>query len=220
MSRRQLNPSVQGRGSPLRACYAALRSRVRRHALAGGWLVAAGVGLFAFAGPAHADLTTDEADCQGAVVITGDEGTVTTITQDTDQATVDPAGSYSGVGSIYGGQGTEERAYDGAVKIDLPAPLPDYGPESWSWSNDDGTTYATDSPKTGDYDLPGFVPRGFYVPLIGAHAEKGETVCVYEGEIKVEGSFADSPISLGAAAATLLFGVLATTAGVARKKGV
>ena len=195
-------------------------ARVTASVLAAGWLVATGAGVLALAGPAHADLTTDEADCQGAVVVTGDDGTDATITQDTDQATVDPAGSYSGVGSIYGGQGTEARAYEGSVKIDLPAPLPDYGPDSWTWSNDDSTTYATSSPKTGDYDLPDFVPRGFYVPLVGTHAEKGETVCVYEGEIKVDGSFTDSPISLGAAAATVLFGILATTAGIARRKGV
>ena len=198
MSRRQLSASV----------------------LAAGWLVAAGAGFLALAGPAHADLTTDEADCQGQVVGTGDDGTDTTITQDSDQATVDAAGAYSGTGSIYGGQGTEERAYDGAVKIDLPAPLPDYGPASWGWSNDSSTTYATSSPKTGDYDLPDFVPRGFYVPLVGTHAEKGDTVCVFEGEVKVEGSFTDSPVSLGALGATVVFGVLATMAGIARKEGV
>lgn len=196
------------------------RGRPSASALAAGWLVALGTGLIAFAGPAHADLTTDEADCQGQVAITGDDGTDTTITQDTDRATVDPAGTYVGGGSIYGGTRSEERSYSGGAKIDLPAPLPDYGPDSWSWSDEDSTTYATQEAKTGDYDLPDFVPRGFYVPLIATHAEEGETVCVYEGEIKVEGSFTDSPVSLGALGATVVFGVLATTAGIARKKGV
>lgn len=196
------------------------RRKLSASILAAGWLVATGTGLLVLAGPAHADLTTDKADCQGQVAITGDDGTDTTITQDTDQATVDPAGTYVGGGSIYGGSRSEERSYSGGVKIDLPAPLPDYGPSSWSWSNDSSTTYATQEAKTGDYDLPDFVPRGFYVPLVGTHAEEGETVCVYEGEIKVEGSFTDSPVSLGALGATVVFGVLATTAGIARKKGV
>lgn len=182
-------------------------------------MVSTAVGFLALASPAHADLTTDSADCQGAVVVTGEDGkTTTTITQDTDKATVDAKGSYEGVGSIYGGSRTEERSYSGGAKIDLPAPLPDYGPSSWQWSNDSSTTYATENPKNGDYDLPSFVPRGFYVPLIATHAEEGTTVCVYEGEIKVDGKFTDSPISLGFAAATVVFGALATMAGL-KKKG-
>ncbi len=185
--------------------------------LAAGWLVACGVGAVALVAPAWAGLTTDSASCQGELVVTGDDGTVTTITQDTDRATVDPTGSYSGTGSINGGKGKKERAYSGSLKIDLPAPLPDYGPGSWSWSDDASKTYATTSPKKGDYDLPGFVPRGFYVPLVATHAEDGTTVCVYDGEIKVAGSFTDSPISLGAAAGTLVFGALATFAGLTRK---
>jgi hypothetical protein len=197
---------------------------VPRPTIRTGPVLAAGLALGAaalvLAAPAYAGLTTDDASCQGQVEIRGDDGVDVTITQDTDKATVDAAGSYSGTGSINGGQGTEERSFSGAVKIDLPAPLPDYGPGSWSWSEDSSSTYATTDPKTGDYDLPGFVPRGFYVPLVATHAEKGETVCVYEGEIKVAGSFTDSPISLGAAAATLLFGAVATTAGIARKQGM
>jgi len=195
------------------------RPHVKTVPLLAAWSLLA-LGALALAGPAYAELTTDSADCQGEVVITGDDGTDVTLTQDTEKATVDPSGSYSGTGSIYGGQGTEERAFEGAVKIDLPDPLPDYGPSSWTWSDDDSTTYATTDPKTGDYDLPSFVPRGFYVPLVATHAEKGETVCVFEGELQVEGSFTDSPVSIGAAAATVLFGALATMAGLARKKGV
>lgn len=188
--------------------------------LAAGWLVALGVAAVAIGAPAYAELTTDSASCQGEVVITGDDGTDTTITQDTEKATVDPAGSYSGTGSINGGKGKKERAFAGAVKVDLPAPLPDYGPKSWSWSSDASKTYATTDPKTGDYDLPSYVPRGFYVPLVATHAEAGDTVCVFEGELQVKGSFTDSPVSLGAAAGTVLFGVLATMAGLARKEGI
>ena len=133
----------------------------------------------ALAGPAYAELTTDRASCQGEVVITGDDGTDTTLTQDTEKVTVDPAGSYSGTGSINGGQGAEERSFDGAVKIDLPDPLPDYGPGSWAWSDDSSSTYASTDPKAGDYDLPSYVPRGFYVPLIAEHAEEGDDgVCL------------------------------------------
>jgi hypothetical protein len=197
---------------------------MRRHTIRTAPVLAAGLVLGAaalvVAGPAYAGLTTDDASCQGQVEITGDDGTDVTITQDTDKATVDPAGSYSGTGSINGGQGSGERSFSGAVKIDLPAPLPDYGPGSWSWSDDSSSTYATQDPKAGDYDLPGFVPRGFYVPLVATHAEEGETVCVYEGEIKVAGSFTDSPVSIGAAAGTVLFGVVASTAGIARKRVV
>ncbi len=198
---------------------------MRRHVrtipvLAAGWLLTLGVGALLLAGPAHAELTTDDADCQGEVVVTGEGGTDTTLTQETKQATVDEAGAYSGTGSINGGQGAGERSYSGAVKIDLPAPLPDYGPGSWSWSSESSSTYATTDPKTGDYDLPSFVPRGFYVPLVATHDEEGETVCVFEGEIKVAGKFTDSPISLGAAGATLVFGVMATMAGIARKRGI
>lgn len=182
-----------------------------------GCLGVLALGTLAIAVPAYAGLTTDAASCRGEIVVTGDDGTVTTITQDTDQATVDPSGSYSGTGSINGGKGKKERSYAGSLKIDLPAPLPDYGPGSWSWSSDASKTYATKEPKTGDYDLPGFVPRGFYVPLVATHDEEGKTVCAYEGEIKVAGSFTDSPISLAAAAGTLLFGALATVAGLARK---
>ena len=196
----------------------------RRHTtvplLAVGWLMALGGGVLAVAAPAFAELTTDSAQCQGQAVVTGDDGTDVTLTQDTKKATVDRSGSYSGVGSVYGGQGTEERSFSGAVKIDLPAPLPDYGPGSWAWSDDSSSTYATTDPKTGDYDLPSYVPRGFYVPLVATHAEKGTTVCVFKGQIKVSGSFTDSPISIGAAAGTVLFGVMATMAGVARKKVV
>lgn len=182
-----------------------------------GWLGAGVVGAVALGVPAHAELTTDTASCQGELVVTGDDGTITTITQDTERATVDRSGSYSGTGSINGGEGKQERAYSGSLEIDLPAPLPDYGPGSWAWSSDASSTYATTSPKTGDYDLPDLVPRGFYVPLVATHAEEGTTVCAYAGEIKVAGSFTDSPISLGAAAGTLLFGALATVAGLARK---
>jgi hypothetical protein len=197
----------------------------RRHVktvpvLAAGLLVAFAAGALALAGAAYAELTTDSADCQGQVVIKGDDDTDTTITQDTKKATVDPAGSYSGTGSIYGGKGKKKRSFEGAVKIDLPDPLPDYGPDSWAWSSDNGRTYATKEPKTGDYDLPSFVPRGFYVPLVATHAEEGKTVCVYEGEIKVAGTFIDSPVSLAAAAGTVLFGALATMAGVPRKGGI
>ena len=188
--------------------------------LAAAWLVALGAAALAIAGPAYAGLTTDSASCQGEVVIKGDDGTDTTITQDTDRATVDRAGTYSGTGSIKSGKGTKERPFDGAVKIDLPAPLPDYGPSSWSWSSDASTTYATTEPKAGDYDLPSFVPRGFYVPLVATHAEEGTTVCVFEGEIKVEGSFTDSPVSIGVAAATLVLGAVASMAGVPRKEGI
>lgn len=182
-----------------------------------GCLLASAVGTLALAVPALAGLTTDAASCQGEVVVTGDDGTEVTITQDTDRATVDPTGTYSGTGSIYGGKGKKERSFSGSVKIDLPAPLPDYGPGSWTWSSDASKTYATTTPKTGDYDLPDFVPRGFYVPLVATHAEEGTTVCAYEGEIKLAGSFTDSPISLGAVAGTLLFGVMTTVAGIARK---
>ena len=195
------------------------RRQLSSSVLVAGWLVATAVAFLALASPAHADLTTDEADCQGAVVVTGEDGeTTTTITQDTDKATVDAKGSYEGVGSIYGGSKSEKRSYSGAAKIDLPAPLPDYGPDSWAWSSDSSTTYATENPKTGDYDLPSFVPRGFYVPLIATHSEEGEQVCVYEGQIKVDGKFTDSPISIGFAVATVLFGGLATMAGL-KKKG-
>ena len=199
---------------------------MRRHhvktvpVLAAGWLVALGAGVLAVAAPAYAELTTDSASCQGQVVINGEDGTDTTITQDTEKATVDPAGSYSGTGSINGGKGKKKRAFAGAVKIDLPAPLPDYGPSSWSWSSDSSRKYATTEPKAGDYDLPSYVPRGFYVPLVATHDEEGDTVCVFEGELKLEGSFTDSPVSLGAAAGTVLFGALATMAGLARKKGI
>jgi hypothetical protein len=196
------------------------RGQLSAALLAAGWTVATAVGFLALASPAHADLTTDSADCQGAVVVTGDDGSVTTITQDTDQATVEAKGSYEGIGSIYGGSRSEARSFSGAAEIDLPAPLPDYGPSDWGWTDDSSTTYATENPKRGDYDLPSWVPRGFYVPLIATHAEEGETVCVYEGEIKVDGSFTDSPVSIGFAAATVVFGALATMAGVARKKGV
>lgn len=187
--------------------------------MAAGWLFATGVAMVALAAPAHADLTTDTANCQGTVVVTG-EDTNTTLTQDTNQATVDATGSYSGTGSVYGGQGSEERSYSGAAKIDLPPPLPDFGPSEWTWANDASSTYATTEPKTGTYDLPGFIPRGFYVPLVATHAEKGTVVCAYEGEIKVAGSFTDSPISIGAAIGTIVFGGLATASGLARKKGV
>jgi hypothetical protein len=192
------------------------RPRTRVQLLAAGGILA--LGAVTIAGPAFADLTTDTADCQGQVVVTGDDGTDVTLTQDTEKATVDPSGSYSGTGSIYGGSGNGSRSFSGAVKIDLPAPLPDYGPGSWTWSDDSSDEYATSDPKTGDYDLPGFVPRGFYVPLVATHQEKGSTVCVYKGEIKVAGSFSDSPISIGAAVATVVFGALATWAGVRRKK--
>jgi hypothetical protein len=197
----------------------------RRHirivpVLAAGLLIALGAAAVAIAGPAYAELTTDSADCQGEVVITGDDGTDTTLTQDTEKVTVDAVGSYSGTGSINGGQGGEERSYSGALKIDLPAPVPDYGPGSWSWSDDASSTYATTNPKKGDYDLPSYVPRGFYVPLVATHDEEGKTVCVFEGEIKVAGDFTDSPISIGAAVATVVFGILTTMAGVARKRGV
>ncbi len=195
----------------------------RRHVktiplFAAGSLIA--LGALALAGPAYAELTTDSADCQGEVVITGDDGTDTTITQDSTKATVDRTGAYSGTGSINGGKGKGKRSFAGAVKIDLPDPLPDYGPKSWTWSSDSSKKYATTKPKADDYDLPSFVPRGFYVPLVATHDEKGKTVCVFEGEIKVEGSFTDSPISLGAAGGTVLFGVMATMAGLARKEGV
>ncbi|GAA1133329.1 hypothetical protein [Nocardioides aquiterrae] len=180
-------------------------------------IAALGIVSLALAFPAYAGLTLDSADCQGEIMVNGDDGTDTTITQDTDRATVDPSGSYSGTGSINGGKGHKKRSYSGSLEIDLPAPLPDYGPSSWSWSDDASRTYATTEPKTGTYDLPGFVPRGFYVPLVATHAENGEKVCAYAGEIKVSGSFADSPVSLAAAAGTLLFGALATLAGVSRR---
>ena len=45
-------------------------------------------------------------------------------------------------------------------------------------------------------------------------------VCVYEGEIKVDGNWTDSPVSIGAVVGTVVFGVIATMAGIARKKGV
>ena len=193
------------------------RHVTHRPARAAAWLLALGGAGLVIAAPAYAELTTDAAQCQGEVVITGDDGTDTTITQDTEKATVDPAGSYSGTGSINGGKGKKERSFAGAVKIDLPAPLPDYGPESWSWSSDASRTYATTEPKTGEYDLPDYVPRGFYVPLVATHAEQGSTVCVFEGELQVAGSFTDSPVSIGAAVGTVVFGALATFAGVTRK---
>lgn len=100
--------------------------------LALGWLVAFGVGTVALAVPAYAGLaaglTTDSASCRGELVVTGDDGTLTTITQDTDRATVDPSGTYSGTGSINGGKGKKERAYSGSLKIDLPA-----SPTAWCW---------------------------------------------------------------------------------------
>ena len=195
------------------------RPHVRRIPAVAAGLVAFGAGAFVLAGPAFGELTTDDAQCQGQIVITGDDGTNTTITQDTKQATVDPSGTYSGTGSVYGGKGKKARSFEGAVKIDLWGPL-DYGPSSWTWSSDSSKKYATTEPKTGDYDLPDSVPRGFYVPLVAEHAEKGTVVCVYEGEIQVEGSFTDSPISIAAAAGTLVFGALATMAGIARKEGM
>jgi hypothetical protein len=199
-----------------------MRMRTVVHLGAAGWLVALGLGasILALASPAGADLTTDSADCRGEVVVTGDAGTNTTITQSSTQVTVDAQGSYSGTGSVFGGGEGEERSYAGAVKIDLPAPFPDYGPAQWAWSNDASKKYASEDPKSGSYDLPSFVPRGFYVPLIGTHAENGDTVCVFEGEVKVSGSFTDSPISIGAAVGTLIFGGMATAAGLARKEGV
>jgi hypothetical protein len=198
---------------------------MRRHhapalVLAASWLVAVGAAALAIAAPAYAELTTDSASCQGTVVIKGDDGTDTTITQDTRKATVDPAGSYSGTGSIYGGKGKKKRSFEGAVKIDLPAPFPDYGPGSWAWSGSSSRKYATTDPKTGDYDLPSYMPRGFYVPLVATHSEQGKTVCVYEGRIKLEGSFTDSPLSIGAAIGTLLLGGLATLAGLPGKEGL
>jgi hypothetical protein len=197
----------------------------RRHVtpapvLAAAWLIVLGAAALAIGAPAYAELTTDSASCQGEVVIKGDDGTDTTITQDTKKATVDPTGSYSGTGSINGGKGKKKRSFDGAVKIDLPAPLPDYGPGSWTWSSNSSKKYASTEPKTGDYDLPSYMPRGFYVPLVATHAESGKTVCVYEGKIKLEGSFTDSPVSIGAAAGTLVLGAVATMAGIPSKKGL
>ena len=62
------------------------RRHVATHPVrAAAWLVALGAGALVIAAPAYAELTTDAAQCQGEVVITGDDGTDTTITQDTEQ---------------------------------------------------------------------------------------------------------------------------------------
>ena len=80
------------------------RRKISASVLATGWLLAAGGGVLVLAGPAHADLTTDTADCQGEVVVTGDNGTDTTITQDTDQATVDRPARTPGPGASTAGR--------------------------------------------------------------------------------------------------------------------
>jgi hypothetical protein len=189
---------------------------IRRVTLVGTPILMCGASLL-FAAPAAADLSTDLAQCQGQVVITGDEGTLVNVNQDTDKFTVDPSGSYVGVGSVFGGGKGKARSYTGAVVIDLPAPFPDYGPGSWGWSGT-SKTYSSENPKVGDYSVPDWVPRGFYVPLVATHTDDGKLVCVYEGQIKlIGGGLLSSPIGIGSLVLAIVTGLATLLAGVPKK---
>lgn len=188
----------------------------RRAMFVGSLISMCGASLL-FATPANADMTTDLADCQGQVSITGDDGTLVTVNQDTDKFAVDPSGSYVGLGSVFGGGKGKERAYSGKVVIDLPAPFSDYGPGSWGWSGN-SRTYSTENPKTGDYSVPDWVPRGFYVPLVATHTDDGKLVCVYEGQIKlIGGGLLSSPIGIGSLVLAIVTGMATLFAGVPKK---
>ena len=172
------------------------------------------VGLLA--PPAWATLTKDTGDCRAEVRILGNEGTVVTATEKTDRLTVDPAGAYAAGGLLEGGAKGKIREYRGSLKFDLPPPFPDWGPKSWTWGGASRDRKSTQL-KKGNYDFPSWVPRGFDVPLIGAHKEKGVEVCTFEAKLTVKGEVFDAPLAIGAAAGTGLFGLLMLGAGIPRK---
>jgi hypothetical protein len=153
-------------------------------------LVRAGVVAFAgaasllvFAGPAAADLS---GPCTAI-------GTFVKSRVEVDAKTakgaveVEPEDTVEYTGAILGA--TPPRKVSGEIKVDLPFPLPDFEPGTWS----DDDAAEIDKTDTYSYDLPTIAPRGYEVEVTGFHRDAGLPTCRGSVTLKVKGGFFSSP---------------------------
>jgi hypothetical protein len=95
---------------------------------------------------------------------------------------------------------TPPRKVSGAIKVDLPFPLPDFEPGTWS----DDDAAEIDKTDTYSYDLPLIAPRGYEVEVSGFHKDAGLPACRGSVTLKVKGGFFSSPAGPAAFVLTAL----------------
>jgi len=81
------------------------------------------------------------------------------------------------------------RKVSGEIKVDLPAPLPDFTPGSW----DDPDAVDIQKADSYSYDLPVIAPRGYEIHVSGFHQDAGLDRCSGSVTLRVKGGFFSSP---------------------------
>jgi hypothetical protein len=148
--------------------------------------------LVLFAGPAGAELS---GPC--AASGTFEEGRLTVDPKTNDgpvEIPVEDEIRYSA--AVFGTADIPPRKISGGIKVDLPFPLPDYRPGTWS-DRDAGKT-ATSGRYT--YDVPEIALRGIDIEVTGFHDDSELGACEGSVTVRLEGGFFDSvtgPMSLG-----------------------
>ena len=160
----------------------------------------AALGLVALGGPAAGDVVEPPGSCVGTASFAegGDDGPFsvdsTALSRD-DVTTVAISDTVTWSAELVGVTPGASRPISGFVKVDLPAPIPDYTVASW-----DGPSSLTANQGVEEYSLPDLVPRGVVIEVYGEHRESGEVFCTGSAKVKIAGSAVSSPVSIGSIA--------------------
>jgi hypothetical protein len=117
--------------------------------------------------------------------------------------------------AVFGTGDVPPRRISGEIKVDLPFPLPDYTPGTWS--DRDAVKTATSGRYT--YDVPEIAFRGIDIEVTGFHDDSELGDCKGSVTVRLEGGFFDSvsgPLSLGI---TVIMAAGVVRAAIARPAG-
>lgn len=148
-------------------------------------LLALGAGgvLMVLAAPAAADLS---GPCEASGTFRKSDVTVNAKTAE-GTIEIEPKDTVEYTGTVVGA--TPPRKTSGEVKVDLPFPLPDFTPGTWS----DDDSAETEKSDTYDYDIPAIAPKGYDVEVSGFHQDAGLPRCEGSVTLRVKGGFFSSP---------------------------
>lgn len=152
-------------------------------------------------GPAAAELTGDCTASGSFVEGTEADGpfTVDATEIGTTVVVVPRSDTVNWQGAVIGPSG--EREISGFVAVDLPWPFGGWTIDSW-----DGTTAATESSGSEEYDLGSLVPAGVEIRVYGEHNDQGAS-CSGEVFVEIEGGPFDSPVTYAALTLTVVSAV-------------
>lgn len=166
---------------------------------AGATLLLGSAFILMSAGPAGAVI--DEGPCSGSG--TFKDGTTVPATE-SGVVEIPEKDTVSWEGSL--GATTGDVPYKGKIEVSLPPPFPALKIDDWT-----GTTDSTGNQGTKKYDIPGYVPKGVELEVLGEHSQ-GSVTCKGHVTIKLSGS-TFGPVTIVSLIGTVATGGLLVLAG-------